>query len=164
MRALEIQRTVIVESDPDHAQQLGRESGKPAVARRAGFTRGGNIEAARAYGGGGSGAQYFFQHVDHQIGHARIEHLAGLRLVLIDHRAVLRTHRGNPVGLDINALVGENRVRSGDFERCGVISAQRHGGSGCDVFVQAGFLGELHHRVVAHHLGDLDGRDVHGVS
>src|SRR5260221_5779725 len=54
MRTLEIQGAIIVEADPDHAQQFAREPGKPAVSRRAGLTRGGNGEAPRAHAGGGS--------------------------------------------------------------------------------------------------------------
>src|SRR5436309_2998877 len=38
LRSFELEVAIIVEAYPDDANDLGREAGKPSVARRAGFT------------------------------------------------------------------------------------------------------------------------------
>ena len=39
---------IVIEADPDHAQEVGSEAGEPSVAGRSGLSRGGQCKPARA--------------------------------------------------------------------------------------------------------------------
>ena len=96
------QLAIVVESHPHHAQQLGGETGEPTIAlglRGAGLAGGGDAETAGTDAGGGSAASHLFQKIDHDVGHARIEHAMALRLVLVNRRVVARPHLRDPARL-----------------------------------------------------------------
>ncbi len=100
LRAFQAEVGVIVEANPDHAQQLRSEACEPAIVGGSGFSRRRQLESARANAGRCSAAHHFFEHVQHQVSHALIETAA-------------RSERGNKeLVLRDRTVSDERRVHS----------------------------------------------------
>ena len=159
--SLDVQFVVVVVSNPNHAYQFRCESGEPPVVRGAGFSSGGQCEAARANACAGSTAQNFLQQIDHQIVHPGIENRMAIRLRFEYGRALLAADQLDPIRLHHNAFVRVHGVGSGNLYRRNFVGAQRHGRRRPDLHVQAGFPCQIHHRAITGLLGKLHCGDIH---
>src|SRR5262249_26762784 len=73
------QVAVVVESDPNHANKIRCETGKPAIARSSGFARSGQRKSASPNACTGAAIEHILQHARHKVGDSWIEHLTILR-------------------------------------------------------------------------------------
>ena len=154
---------VVVVADPDDAEEVGGESGVPGVVGGSGFAGGGRDEAhvADACAGAVRIVEDLLHHADGEEGGARIEDGAGLGRVVGDDVAVGSADGGQHPGIDVDAIVGEDGVGAGHFERRGVVGADGHGGRAARGF-DAGIAGERGDVVKADHLRERDGGVVEG--
>ena len=159
-RARELELAVVVESDPDHADQLRRESREPAVARRSGLARRRGVKAARPHSSRRPAIHHSLHQIHHQVRHARIEHGPRLRLAQISNLAFRIRHLGDQARPDVDAFVRIDRVGAGDVERTRFVGSQRDRGRRFDVIAQSGRLCEPRDGAVAGHLGQLHRWDI----
>ena len=129
LRAAQAERLVVVEPDPDHGQQLRRESHEPCVSkivRGAGFPGGVEVESGCAHGGAGAFAEHAPHHVRHEVGRIGPRDTRDGRLLRHDLcRPALdpkqRTQRA------LLTRVAEDGIRRRDVERCGFEYPERNG-------------------------------------
>ncbi len=163
MRALQVQLAVVVESHPHDANQFRREAGKPAVVRRPRFACYREINSPRPHTRARSGPDHFLEQLIHQERHARVQHVAMFRLVVVQDRTVVARDIGNEIRLRVNPVIGENRIRAGDFERRHLIGAQRHRGRRMDLHVHSRTPRQIHDRIKTGLFRQLHCGDVQGV-
>src|SRR6185312_16804960 len=100
-------------TNPDDAQQFGREAREPPILwRRAGFARGRQRKASRANTCPGAVAQYSLHQVHHQIVHSRIENTPFIRLRLVHLGPTMIANLLDEARLFEYAFVRERRVSS----------------------------------------------------
>src|SRR5579872_30497 len=129
----EAEIAVVVETDPNDTDEIIGEACEPAVARGAGFTGGGQREAARANTGGGAVVHHVLHQAGDQEGDARVEDAFGLRRGFLEDFAVRADDVVDELGFGACAAVGERGVGGGDIDRRHFVGTKRDGGSRLDV-------------------------------
>ena len=151
---------IVVETDPDHTKQIGSETSEPAVVRSAGFTSGGESEAAGAHTGAGTVVEDIFQHAGHEIRNARVESEARLRGDFLEGLAVSTNDIADELRLGARAPVGEGGIACGDVNRRHFVRAKSDGRGGANVRAKAHLPRDLHHAAVTDQLGHFYGGHV----
>src|SRR3984957_19872936 len=154
---------VVVEADPDDADEIIGKAGKPGVARRAGLPCCGEREAARADAGGGAVVHDVFHQTGDEIGDAGIENVFGLRRGFFEGFAIGADNAFDELGLGARSAVGEGGVGCCDIDRRHFVGAERDCGSGLNVLAEAHLARDLDDAAVADQFGDFYGGDVERV-
>ncbi len=165
MCALEAEVGVVVEADPDDAQQIVGEAGEPAVVVGAGLAARGLGELMReASADPGSAVQHVLEHVGHNVGDARVHDADFFGRLPVQDVSVGVADFADEVGALHDAAVDEGRICAGDLKRRGFVGAERCCRRGLDVVADFRARRHVNDSVVADQLGDFDGGDVDGLA
>src|SRR5580704_3008958 len=112
---LELNVAIVIEADPNDADQPGGETRKPTVARGTGLAGCWQNESARPHPRARAGAQHFLHHVFHQVGHAGVDGGLAFRLPFVDGSRMLVADGSYETGLHPIPAVYKNRVGASHF-------------------------------------------------
>ena len=155
-----VELPIVVEPDPDDAEQIRRIPREPAVMGRARFARGGQVEPAGAYPRPCAIVDHGLQKgSDHEC-HLRRENRLAL-LICHENRAGLRV-RDSQNGCELGevAAVGKSGIGSRHLNRGHLEGADSHRRIRLDLLVQTQPARQLRDLGVPHSLGQFDCGDV----
>ena len=115
---------VVVVSDPDDADEIGRVGCKPRIMRCAGFASSGGGEASLADGGAVAEVHHSFKEGLCKVGRAGVHHLAGFRGEVGYDVAFGVANAGEKPGVDVDAAICKDGVGSSHIERRGVVGTE----------------------------------------
>src|SRR5690242_7147728 len=104
---------IIVKADPDHAEQIGRETSKPAIARRARFSGSRQCKAASTHACAGTFVQDVFEDAGHEVGDTRVQRHMRLRSDLLKDFTVGADDIANELRLGASSDVRKGGVSRG---------------------------------------------------